>query len=386
MKQRVLFVDDDKNILASFRSLLRKEFIVDTASHPEEGLAMFKEKGPYPVVVSDLKMPDMNGLTLLSKISNLNEDTVGIILTGHADLEAAVTALNQGYVFRFLTKPSDKETIVNVVSAGLDQYNLITGNKEKERIIKQDLRAAAFIQESFLPHERADIETLSLNWLFKPSDYVGGDLFDLIHLDKDNTAFYIMDISGHGVSAALAAVSVSLLLARSGHLTNSETGEITPPSELLLQLDNDFPIERLNKHFTMFYGVANSARKTLRYSSAGHPPPILLRSNGALEYLEKGGSVIGMNSGIPFEEDEVPFNPGDRLLSFTDGVSEYQSPSDEMFELERFITLVQEYRDMPSRDILDRIYEKMMQFGENRPPQDDVTICCLDFKQESEKK
>ncbi|WP_031484970.1 PP2C family protein-serine/threonine phosphatase [Maridesulfovibrio frigidus] len=384
MKQRVLFIDDDKNILASFRSLLRKEFIVDTASHPEEGLAMFKEKGPYPVVVSDLKMPDMNGLTLLSKISSLNKDTVGIILTGHADLEAAVTALNQGYVFRFLTKPSDKQTIVNVVRAGLDQYNLITGNKEKERIIKEDLKAAAFIQESFLPHNRNEIEDLSLSWLFKPSDYVGGDMFDLIHLDKDNSFFYILDISGHGVSAALAAVSVSLLLTRSSHLTNPETGEINPPSELLLQLDNDFPIERLNKHFTMFCGIVNSARKTLRYSSAGHLPPILLRSNGELEYLEKGGSVIGMNSGIPFEEDEVPFNPGDRLISFTDGISEYQSPSDEMFEMERFISLVQEYREMSSRDILDGIYDKMMQFGENRPPQDDVTICCLDFKQKSE--
>ncbi|SDK80125.1 Serine phosphatase RsbU, regulator of sigma subunit [Maridesulfovibrio ferrireducens] len=384
MKQRVLFIDDDKNILASFRSLLRKEFLIDTASHPEEGLAMFKEKGPYPVVISDLKMPDMDGLTLLSKINKLNEDTIGIILTGHADLETAVTALNQGHVFRFLTKPSDKETIVNVVRAGQDQYNLITGNKLKERIIKQDLKAAAFIQESFLPHERADIGKLSLNWLFKPSDYVGGDMFDIIPLDHENTGFYLMDISGHGVSAALAAVSVSLLLARSGHLTNSKTAEIISPSELLLQLDNDFPIERLNKHFTMFYGIINSARKTLRYSSAGHLPPILLRSNGALEYLEKGGSVIGMNSGIPFEEDEVPFNPGDKLISFTDGVSEYQSQSDEMFEMERFISLVQEYREMSSREMLDHIYEKMMQFGENRPPLDDVTICCLDFEKEDE--
>ncbi|WP_027720176.1 SpoIIE family protein phosphatase [Maridesulfovibrio zosterae] len=377
MKPRVLFVDDDVNILTSFRNLLRKEFKIDTADHPEKALQMFRDNGPYPVVVSDLKMPDMDGLTLLSEIGKLNEDSVGIILTGHADIHAAVTALNQGYVFRFLTKPTERDTLLKVINAGLDQYELITDNKLKARIIKEDLNSAAFIQQSFLPEIDSNINNLSLNWLFKPSGDVGGDMFDLIKLDEDNTGFYLMDISGHGVSAALAAISVSRLLSGSAHLVQQQN--ITSPGDLLKQLDSDFPIERLNKHFTMFYGIVNKSRETLRYSSAGHLPPILQRRDGTIEQLERGGSVIGINIGIPFEEDEIPFNAGDRLFVYTDGLSEYESPSHEMFGEQRLISIITENASRYSKAVLDHIYEEMLKFGENLPLQDDVTICCLEF-------
>lgn len=378
MKPRILFVDDDPNILTSFRSLLRKEFRIDTADHPEKGLTLFKENGPYPVVVSDLKMPDMNGLEFLAEIAKLDEDTVAIILTGHADIRAALTALNQGYVFRFLTKPTDRDTITNVINAGLAQHKLITGDKHKARIIKEDLAAAAYIQQSFLPKETCSLGDVCLSWMFKPSGDVGGDMFNLVPLDDDKTAFYLLDISGHGVSSALAAISVSRLLSRSDHFT-AKQNEIIPPSELLEQLDADFPIERLNKHFTMFYGVISKSERTLTYSSAGHLPPILLRKNGDIEYLEKGGSVIGVNVGIPFEQETVSFHHGDRLIIYTDGLSEYESSSGEQFGTPRLESCVLSHSSEGSASMLDCIFNEMMAFGDNRPIQDDVTICCLDF-------
>ncbi|NDV24287.1 SpoIIE family protein phosphatase [Desulfovibrio sp. JC022] len=378
MKPRILFVDDDPNILTSFRSLLRKEFKIDTADHPEKGLALFKENGPYPVVVSDLKMPDMNGLEFLVEIEKLDEDVIGIILTGHADIKAALTALNQGHVFRFLTKPAERDTITSVINAGLEQHKLITGNKHKARIIKEDLAAAAFIQKSFLPQETCTMGNVCLNWLFKPSGDVGGDMFNLVPLDTDKTSFYLLDISGHGVSAALAAISVSRLLSRSDHFT-AQQNKVIPPSELLKQLDADFPIERMNKHFTMFYSVISKSKKTLTYSSAGHLPPLLLRKDGSIEHLDKGGSVIGINAGIPFEQDTVPFHPGDRLISYTDGLSEYESPSGEQFGSPRLESCVLDHNKKTSKQLLDGVYNEMLAFGDNRPLQDDVTICCLEF-------
>ncbi|WP_421903663.1 SpoIIE family protein phosphatase [Maridesulfovibrio sp.] len=378
MKPRILFVDDDPNILTSFRSLLRKEFKIDTADHPEKGLALFKENGPYPVVVSDLKMPDMNGLEFLAEIEKLDEDAIGIILTGHADIKAALTALNQGHVFRFLTKPAERDTITNVINAGLEQHKLITGNKEKARIIKEDLAAAAYIQKSFLPQETCTLGNVCLSWMFKPSGDVGGDMFNLVPLDDDKTAFYLLDISGHGVSAALAAVSVSRLLSRSDHFTALQN-KVIPPSELLKQLDADFPIERMNKHFTMFYSVISKSERTLTYSSAGHLPPLLLRKNGDIEHLEKGGSVIGLNVGIPFEQDTVSFHPGDRLISYTDGLSEYESPTGEQFGAPRLESCVLNHSSEGSVRLLDCVYDEMLAFGENQPLQDDVTLCCLEF-------
>ena len=374
MKPRILFVDDDINILNSFRSLLRKEFQIDTADHPEKGLEIFKEKGPYPVVVSDLKMPDMNGLEFLSEIGKLNPDSVGIILTGHADIHAAISALNDGYVFRFLTKPAERETITSVIRAGLDQYNLITGNKEKARIIQDDLTAAAFIQQSFLPKKTCILDSFCLNWLFKPSDVVGGDMFDLINLDEETAGFYLLDVSGHGVSAALAAISVSRLLSKAETLSSYNS-----PAELLRQLDSEYPIERLNKHFTMFYCVLDKVDNTLTYSSAGHLPPLVLRGDGSVMQLDKGGSVIGINAGIPFEQGIIPFNPGDRLIAYTDGLSEYESVSGEPFGSNRLESCVLGSSKEVSAQLLQCVYKEMLKFGNNRPPQDDVTICCLEY-------
>ncbi len=378
MKPKILFVDDDPNILTSFRSLLRKEFKIDTADLPEKGLQLFKENGPYPVVVSDLKMPGMNGLELLNEIEKINSDTIGIILTGHADIQAAVTALNQGHVFRFLMKPAERETISSVINAGLEQHKLITDNREKARIIQEDLAAAAFIQHSFLPSKACNLGEICLHWLFKPSDYVGGDMFNLVQLDEDHSAFYLMDISGHGVSAALAAISVSRLLSRSDHFTGRQD-TIISPSDMLRQLEADFPIERMNKHFTMFYGLLNQKEQTLTYSSAGHLPPLLLRENGQTELLEKGGTVIGLNVGIPFEQETVPFAVGDRLLCYTDGLSEYESPSGEQFGAPRLESCILNNSSKGSDSLLECIYKEMLEFGGHRPLQDDVTLCCLEF-------
>jgi len=105
MEQKILFVDDDANILAAFRRHLRKRFHFDTALGPEEGLKAVVEKGPYAVVVSDLRMPKMDGIEFLTHVKEIAPDTVRMMLTGHADLHNTIEAVNEGNIFRFLTKP-----------------------------------------------------------------------------------------------------------------------------------------------------------------------------------------------------------------------------------------------------------------------------------------
>ncbi|WP_319778684.1 HD domain-containing phosphohydrolase [Maridesulfovibrio sp.] len=129
-KSRILFVDDEQNILDTYRALLRKRFKVETALGPEEGLKMLKTSEPYAIVVSDLKMPKMDGITFLSKVKQLSPDTVRVMLTGHADLEAAISAVNEGSVFRFLTKPSAIEEMIRTLEAAMKQYSLIIAERE----------------------------------------------------------------------------------------------------------------------------------------------------------------------------------------------------------------------------------------------------------------
>lgn len=128
--RKVLFVDDEQNILDTYRASLRKRFAVDTALGPVEGLEKVKGPGTYAVVVSDLKMPDMDGITFLAKVQEASPDTVRVMLTGHADLASAISAVNQGSVFRFLTKPSPIDEMVRTLDIALKQYSLVVAERE----------------------------------------------------------------------------------------------------------------------------------------------------------------------------------------------------------------------------------------------------------------
>ena len=130
MEQKILFVDDDANILAAFRRHLRKRFHFDTALGPEEGLKAVVEKGPYAVVVSDLRMPKMDGIEFLSHVKEIAPDTVRMMLTGHADLHNTIEAVNEGNIFRFLTKPCPVDHLSKALQAGIEQYRLIRAEKE----------------------------------------------------------------------------------------------------------------------------------------------------------------------------------------------------------------------------------------------------------------
>ena len=130
MNDAILCVDDDPNILEGFRRQLRKDFQVETALGPEEGLKILTMHGPFAVVVSDLQMPGMNGIQFLCRARDQASDTVRILLTGNADLQAAIDAINQGQIFRFLTKPCSPELLMSTLKAGLVQYRLLTAERE----------------------------------------------------------------------------------------------------------------------------------------------------------------------------------------------------------------------------------------------------------------
>ena len=130
MASRILCVDDDPNILEGYKRQLRKEFEVDTAVGPEQGLRMVTEQGPFAVVVSDLQMPGMNGIEFLAQVRAHEPDTVRMLLTGNAELQATIDAINQGQIFRFLTKPCTSEVLAHALEAGLAQHRLITAERE----------------------------------------------------------------------------------------------------------------------------------------------------------------------------------------------------------------------------------------------------------------
>ncbi|RKZ06160.1 hypothetical protein DRQ05_05230 [bacterium] len=129
-EEKILCVDDEANILFAYRRQLRKQFKIDTALGGEEGLKAIEAHGPYAVVISDLKMPGMDGIRFLSTVRERSPDTVRVMVTGLADLEAVMSAINEGNIFRFLTKPVDTDVLIKAIDASIEQYRLITAERE----------------------------------------------------------------------------------------------------------------------------------------------------------------------------------------------------------------------------------------------------------------
>ncbi len=130
MAEKILLVDDDQNILDGYRRSLGREFVMETASGGPQALELATHNGPYAVVVSDMRMPGMDGIELLSKIKTLSAETIRVMLTGNAEIGTAINAINEGSIFRFLTKPCSREVMAKTLTAALVQYRLVTAEKQ----------------------------------------------------------------------------------------------------------------------------------------------------------------------------------------------------------------------------------------------------------------
>lgn len=137
MQEKILFVDDDTNILAAYKRNLRRQFDILTANSGEQGLELIGTNGPFAVVLSDLRMPGMDGFDFLSKVKEMNPDSICIMLTGHAELQSSLRAVNEGYIFRFLTKPCKVNILSKAITSGIEQYTRnVEQKKGAERTVK----------------------------------------------------------------------------------------------------------------------------------------------------------------------------------------------------------------------------------------------------------
>lgn len=256
--------------------------------------------------------------------------------------------------------------------------------RDKQERLDEDLLAAAGIQRTLLPYNLPRLPQVELAWKFVPSEVIGGDLFHAQPLGPEHLCLYMLDVSGHGVPASLMTVSVHETLdPASGHVTKggvSGAPRALPPGEVLGILDHEYPLERFGKSFSIVYMLLHLSDGELVYSSAGHPPPILLRAGGEMEELTAGGTLIGLDGVVPFEEGRVVLRPGDRLILYTDGVVEYRDRGGAMFGVERLHRHVLQGAALPVSELMEALWRKLMAFGRNRPIDDDVSIMGLEYR------
>jgi sigma-B regulation protein RsbU (phosphoserine phosphatase) len=252
--------------------------------------------------------------------------------------------------------------------------------------LQDALQSAAHIQHKLIPTRQPSYDNLLYSWEFMPCKQVGGDLFNIVQLDEQTVMTYLIDVSGHGISSAMVTVSVHQSLSRhTGQLVKRPTErppfyEITSPRRVLQELETEYPFERFEEFFTISYLLINPHTGHIRYSNAGHLPPLLLRRDGGVERLNAGGTIIGVGNLVDFEEGEARLNPGDRLFMYTDGITEHCDETGEAYGEERFLEQLLSRRDMPLDDVTQNALIAMREFGGSTLPIDDVTLLGIEFR------
>jgi sigma-B regulation protein RsbU (phosphoserine phosphatase) len=250
------------------------------------------------------------------------------------------------------------------------------------------LDAAARVQQSLLPERAPDLPGVEVAWTFRPCTELAGDTFNILPLGDGSFGFYIIDVSGHGVPAALLSVTLShtlspvsgrswLLGREQSHDPNSTA---TAPAEVVTRLNEFFQMQPDSmQYFTMIYGIFDPTDRRLRYAAAGHPPIVLVPQSGDPRALATGGVPTGMFEESSWEDIMVDVSPGDRLYLYTDGVIEATSEEHGEFEVERLISELGTHRELSLQESVDAIRARVESWCGEKEPGDDVTILALEI-------
>jgi sigma-B regulation protein RsbU (phosphoserine phosphatase) len=382
MRTKLLVVDDEPDlellIRQKFRHQIRDgEFEFVFARSGVEALQKLAEESDIGLVLTDINMPEMDGLTLLQRLNELNRLLKAVIVSAYGDMENIRTAMNRG-ASDFVTKPidfKDLEITINKTLQQVEELKRAVLEHDQLVTIRKELDIASHIQQSILPRTFPPFPGRSEFDIFAamlPAREVGGDFYDFFLIGDDRLGCVIGDVSGKGVPAALF-MAVSRTLLRSTALTG------TPPAQCLEQVNRLLCLENVAEMFvTIFYGVLNTRTGVFEYANGGHNPPYLLRQGGAVEPLEStGGTVLGAIEGVAYRARSVTLEPGDRLLLYTDGVTEAMDDAGNLYSEQRLHQWLRALDAPEPEDLVQAVVEEVKRYAGATPQHDDITVLAI---------
>jgi len=390
MAVKILIVDDTLVNRKVLQGILRKEPDVEfaTAANGEQAIETARRLHP-DLVLLDIMMPIKDGYQVCAELK-ADPRTADIPIVFLSALNSAADKI-KGFEIGgadYITKPFDNGEVLARVRTQLRlrrlSESLLAANRqllEEQQRLKADLRAAAEIQRALIPRPQLRVPGIRTAWVFEPCATVGGDIFNVRPLDDEHVSFYVLDVNGHGVPAAMVSVSASQSLAPgSGLVVQRHAGgrpTITAPVDVLAELDREYPIGRFDHYFTISYLVLHLPTGLLRYSTAAHPLPVLMGPGGALRLLEEGGPVIGLGDMI-FDAGQVALAVGDRVFLYTDGIVEHSEPDGPQFGTEALYAALRRTREQPLEDACEAIRAEVHAFAAAAPA-DDISLLAFEY-------
>jgi len=400
--------DDSATRLMVAKSLRDWGYEVVEAADGAAAWSCLQESDAIRLVVSDWSMPGLDGLELCQRVRTLprSEYTYFILLTAHRDKESLVQGLAAG-ADDYVAKPFDKQELLARIRAGertlklqhelaerLDELTRVNRRlAEANRRMKTDLEAAARLQQALLPTELPGMPSAGFAWLYRPCEELGGDCLNVFQLDASHVGFYILDVSGHGVAAALLSVTLRRMLtpqpAESSllheRLTPSGRRRITPPARVAEELNRLFPFDPdVGQYFTLFYGVLNTRSRLVRFVSAGHPSPIRVSGPDRSIVLDAPGYPIGITETPEYEEHVVRLQPGDRLYVYSDGLSDAANSEGNMLGAVRLQNLLGSLHGVTLENTLTELWNAVGRWSGHDKPVDDVSMLAVEINPRTE--
>lgn len=375
---RALIADDHTDVLAALRLLLKGDgFQTETVNSPALLLAALAER-PFDIVLMDLNYTrdttsGREGLDLLGQIRALDQTLPIVAMTAWGSVELAVEAMQHG-VGDFILKPWDNtrllQTLRTQMEAGRERRLAAHQQTQRDAAQVRELNAAQEIQRSLLPQTVPPLRGCSIATAWQPVRNVSGDFFNILPFAETGAAFCIGDVAGKGMPAAL-------LMSNAQALVKAFASAHTEPQSVCDQVNRSLCGQQATgKFITFFYGVFEAETRRLRYTNAGHNPPLLVRADGSHQELTEGGSVLGVFAESTFVQGALTLLAGDRVLLYTDGITEALNPSGDEFGEARLLELFCAQRQQSPDVIQEHIMQAVTEFcGGNF--QDDATLLVL---------
>ena len=400
--QPVALVVDDSRLQRRILSVSLKKwgFTVLEAESGQEALDLVQANS-VDVILSDWMMPGMSGPEFCKAYRALPDDNYGyfILLTSKTEKTAVTEGLDTG-ADDFLSKPVDVTELRARIEAGqrilVMQRQIAAKNRMLEatldelrtlnKAVERDLEQACILQKALMPPTLLEEEAYSITSLFRPSGHVGGDLVGYQPLPEGKIAFWSVDVSGHGIASALITIRVSSLL-RERHGDQSLLGELLDDGSFRVTRPRDV-FERLNRvlcseletdhYLTMFLGIFDPVDGSLQFGQAGHPNPVVQDRSGGVRFFGHGGMPIGLIHDAAYDDDCAVLNSGDRLLVYSDGVTECENPGGGMLDEDGLARILKKHPTATGSDFNEKLIWELSEFADGRPFGDDISTVLLD--------
>ena len=381
---KILVVDDEPDLEHLMTQRLRRDvragrFQLVFAHNGADALAKLAADREINMVLSDINMPEMDGLTLLDQIPNVDPNIRAVIVSAYGDMQNIRTAMNRG-AFDFVTKPIDFNDLRITIDKTLKHLAVLReALKTRDTLValQNELEVASKMQQSILPASFPETPAYEIFGNMEAAREVGGDFFDVITLEDGRMGIAIADVSGKGVPAALFMMSSRTLL-KGAAIGMPQPGDVLREVNSLLSDDNDSLM-----FVTLFYAVYDPANGKLSYANGGHNPPLIVHPDGSSEELPTTeGVALGVMGDLDYEQGEIELAPGDTAVLYTDGVSEAMNASEEEFGMERLHQVFANASQTDARSANSAVFDAVRAFADGTPQSDDITCLTLRRKEQ----